>query len=141
MAGHRNRFAIIDDESDIANLFSEGLEMAGFKTTAFDDPEDAIEYISLNHSKIALVTVDWWMPLIDGFRTMKLISDIDSNIRLLLISGYDLTEEQLKASNNVSYLKKPIKIAKLIETVEKELIQQINTKSGIKQIGAIKSLD
>ena len=141
MAGHRNRFAIIDDEPDIANLFSEGLEMAGFKTTAFDDPEDAIEYISLNHSKIALVTVDWWMPLIDGFRTMKLISDIDSNIRLLLISGYDLTEEQLKASNNVSYLKKPIKIAKLIETVEKELIQQMNTKSGIKQIGAIKSLD
>ena len=38
----------------------------------------------------------------DGFRTMRLISDIDSNIRLLLIS------------------------------VEKELIQQINTKSGIK---------
>jgi two-component SAPR family response regulator len=72
------------------------------------------------------------MPLIDGFRTMKLISDIDSNIRLLLISGYDLTQEQLKASNNVSYLKKPIKIAKLIETVEKELIQQMNTKSGIK---------
>ncbi len=29
-------------------------------------------------------------------------------------------------------LKKPIKIAKLIETVEKELIQQMNTKSGIK---------
>ena len=117
------QIAIIDDEPDIANLFSEGLEMAGFKTTAFDDPEDAIEYISLNHSKIALVTVDWWMPLMDGFRTMKLISDIDSNIRVLLISGYDLTEEQLESSNNVSYLKKPIKIAKLIETVEKELIQ------------------
>jgi DNA-binding response OmpR family regulator len=44
MVGHRNRIAIIDDESDIAKLFSEGLEIAGFKTTAFDDPEDAIEY-------------------------------------------------------------------------------------------------
>ena len=43
MAGHRNRIAIIDDETDIAKLFSEGLEMAGFKTIAFDDPEDAIE--------------------------------------------------------------------------------------------------
>ena len=123
MAGHRNRITIIDDESDIANLFSEGLEMAGFKTTAFDDPEDAIEYISLNHSKIALVTVDWWMPLMDGFRIMKLISDIDSNIKVLLISGYDLTQEQLKACKNVAYLKKPIKIDKLIETVKKELIQ------------------
>ena len=123
MAGHRNQIAIIDDETDIAKLFSEGLEMAGFKTIAFDDPEDAIEYISVNHSKIALITVDWWMPLMDGFRIMKLISDIDSNIKLLLISGYDLTEEQLKASKNVAYLKKPIKIAKLIETVKKELIQ------------------
>jgi DNA-binding response OmpR family regulator len=124
LTGQRNQIAIIDDETDIAKLFSEGLEMAGFKTIAFDDPEDAIEYISVNHSKIALVTVDWWMPLIDGFRTMRLISDIDSNIRLLLISGYDLTEDKLEASNNASYLKKPIKIAKLIETVEKELFNK-----------------
>ena len=97
MTGQRNLIAIIDDEPDIANLFSEGLEMAGFKTIAFDDPKDAIiEYISLSNSKIALVTVDWWMPLMDGFRIMKLISDIDSNIRVLLISGYDLTQEQLE---------------------------------------------
>ena len=123
LTGQRNQIAIIDDETDIAKLFSEGLEMAGFKTIAFDDPEDAIEYISVNHSKIALTTVDWWMPLIDGFRIMKLISDIDSNIKVLLISGYDLTQEQLKACKNVAYLKKPIKIAKLIETVKKELIQ------------------
>jgi len=39
MVGHRNRITIIDDETDIANLFSEGLEMTGFKTTAFDDPK------------------------------------------------------------------------------------------------------
>ena len=106
LTGPRSQIAIIDDETDIAKLFSEGLEMAGFKTIAFDDPEDAIEYISVNHSKIALTTVDWWMPLMDGFRIMKLISDIDSNIKVLLISGYDLIEEQPKASNNVSYLKK-----------------------------------
>jgi Response regulator containing CheY-like receiver, AAA-type ATPase, and DNA-binding domains len=123
LTSQRNQIAIIDDETDIAKLFSEGLEMAGFKTIAFDDPEDAIEYISVNHSKIALTTIDWWMPLMDGFRIMKLISDIDSNIRVLLISGYDLTQEQLKACKNVVYLKKPIKIAKLIETVKKELIQ------------------
>ena len=59
LTSQRNQIAIIDDEPDIANLFSEGLEMAGFKTIAFDDPEDAIEYISVNHSKIALTTIDW----------------------------------------------------------------------------------
>jgi DNA-binding NtrC family response regulator len=121
MTGQRNQIAIIDDEPDIAKLFSEGLEMAGFKTIAFDDPENAIEYISLNHSKIALTTVDWWMPLMDVFRIMKLIPDIDSNIKVLLISGFDLTQEQLKVCKNVAYLKKPIKIAKLIETIEQEI--------------------
>jgi DNA-binding NtrC family response regulator len=123
LTGKRNQIAIIDDEPDIAKLFSEGLEMARFKTIAFDDPEDAIEYITINHSKIALTTVDWWMPLMDGFTILKLISDIDSNIKVLLISGYDLTQEQLKVCKNIVYLKKPIKIAKLIQTVKKELIQ------------------
>ena len=116
MTGQRNQIAIIDDEPDIAKLFSEGLEMAGFKTIAFDDPENAIEYISLNHSKISMTTVDWWMPLMDVFRIMKLIPDIDSNIKVLLISGFDLTKETVhKVCKNVAYLKKPIKIAKLIE--------------------------
>lgn len=123
VSGQRNRIVIIDDDADIAELFSEGLEMVGYKTIAFDDPEEAIDYISLNHSEIALTTVDWWMPLIDGFRIIRLISDLDSKIRFLLISGYDLTQEQLKANNNVSYLKKPIKISELIESVKKELIQ------------------
>ena len=123
VSGQRNRIVIIDDDPDTAELFSEGLEMVGYKTIAFDDPEEAIDYISLNHSEIALTTVDWWMPLIDGFRIIRLISDLDSKIRFLLISGYDLTQEQLKANNNVSYLKKPIKISELIESVKKELIQ------------------
>ena len=120
--GRRSQIAIIDDEADIAELFSEGLKMVGYKTVTFDDAEDAIEYISLSHSDFALVTVDWWMPLMDGFRIIKLISDIDRDIKFLLISGYDLTQKQLKFSNNISYLKKPITIAQLIETVNKQLV-------------------
>ena len=62
MSGLRNRIAIIDDEPDIGELFSEGLKMAGYKTIAFDDPENAIEYVGLNHSEIALATIDWGCP-------------------------------------------------------------------------------
>jgi len=90
-------------------------------TFTFDDVEGAIEYISLNRSDIVLVTVDWWMPLMDGFRIIKLISDIDSDIKFLLISGYDLPEHLLRPNRNISYLKKPIRIAELIETVNKVL--------------------
>ena len=122
MTDKRNQIVIIDDEPDIAELFSEGLKMVGYKTVTFDDVEDAIEYISINRSNIALATVDWWMPLMDGFRIIKLISGIDSDIKFLLISGYDLTEDQLRLDNNVSYLKKPIRITQLIETVKKILV-------------------
>jgi DNA-binding NtrC family response regulator len=97
--------------------------MAGFNTIAFDDPEGAIEYISLTHSEIALAIVDWWMPLMDGFRITKLISEINNKIRVLLISGYNLTEKQLKSSDIVGYLKKPVTIGKLIETVKREITE------------------
>jgi hypothetical protein len=41
------------------------------------------------------------MPLMDGFKVMKFICDIDSKIKILLITASDLTEEQLKAAKSM----------------------------------------
>ena len=68
------------------------------------------------------------MPLIDGFEIMELIFNIDSNIKVILISWYALTQEELMAFSNISYLKKPITITKLIETIKKRInSNEINT--------------
>ena len=121
MDGERKQIVVVDDEPDLAQLFCDGLQSAGFKAKEFDDPEAAMEYVSINHPKIALVITDWKMLKINGFGLAKAIRQIDDEIKIMLMSAYELEQDQLKETDKHDYLKKPIHMAKLIETVKKEL--------------------
>jgi DNA-binding response OmpR family regulator len=117
----RKRIAIVDDESDLAELFSEGLQLAGLKATAFDDPVAALEHIATNPKEFSMVITDWKMPKLNGIELTKKLSDIDGKIRVMLMSAYELDEEQIREVGKQEYLRKPMHIAKLIETVKTEL--------------------
>jgi len=117
----RKRIAIVDDESDLAELFSEGLQCAGLKAIAFDDPIAALEHIAANPREFSMVITDWKMPKMNGIELTKKLSEIDGKIRVMLISAYELEEEQLRDLGKQEYLRKPMHIAKLIETVKTEL--------------------
>jgi two-component SAPR family response regulator len=86
-------------------------------------PLTALEYISENHLTICLVVTDWKMPHMNGLELTKRITEIDNEISVVLMSAYELDQDQLKEINKDDYLKKPIPMSKLIETVKKELTQ------------------
>ena len=121
MGHHRTRIVVVDDEWDIAQMFSDGLALAGFRAYAFDNPEAAMEYISSNASQISLVITDWKMPRLNVFQLTKMVGEIDSEIKVILVSAYELEVQGLKEINKEGYLEKPIHIAKLIESVKREL--------------------
>ena len=121
MSKERKRIAIVDDESDLAELFSQALQSAGLKATAFDDPMAALEHIARNPQKFSMVIPDWKMPKMNGIELTKKLSEIDAKIRVMLMSAYELEQEQLREVNKGKYLRKPMHIAKSIETVKTEL--------------------
>ena len=123
MSDDKRRIIVVDDEPDLASLFCDGLQSAGYKTKAFNDPEAAIEYISTHDSEISLVITDWKMPKMNGLELTKIVSEIDDKIKFMLMSAYELDKDQLKEVNKENYMKKPIRMAELIETVKKELTQ------------------
>jgi two-component system, cell cycle sensor histidine kinase and response regulator CckA len=96
MSHERRQVIVVDDEPDLAALFCDGLQSVGFKTKAFDDPEAAIEYISTHDSQVGLVITDLKMPEMDGKEIIKLISQMDNDIKLMLISAYDLDLNELR---------------------------------------------
>jgi len=114
----RKRIAVVDDESDLAELFSQGLKQAGFKTIAFDDPIAALEHIASNPQEFSMVITDWKMPKMNGLELTKQLSDVDGKIRVMLMSAYDLDQDELRKVNKNEYLKKPMHIAKLIESIK-----------------------
>ena len=70
-----------------------------------------------------MVITDWKMPKMSGFELIRKIDEMDQDIKIVLMSAYELEEDQLKEVNKDDYLKKPIHMSKLIETVKKELTQ------------------
>jgi len=121
----RKRIAVVDDETDLAELFSQGLQQAGFKAIAFDDPITALEHIASNPQEFSMVITDWKMPKMNGLEFTKQLSDIDGKIRVMLMSAYDLDQDQLRKVNKDDYLRKPMHIAKLIDSIETALSEPL----------------
>jgi DNA-binding response OmpR family regulator len=126
MSHERRQVIVVDDEPDLATLFCDGLQSAGFKTKAFDDPEAAIEYISTHDSQVGLVITDWKMPKMNGLELTKIVSEIDDKIKVMVMSAYELEEDQLREVNIDDYMRKPVHIAKLIEIVKMQLSHSPN---------------
>ena len=59
--------AIIDDESDIVNLFRDALsKIDGLSIFTFTDPMVALEHFKINKGAYALIISDLRMPEING---------------------------------------------------------------------------
>jgi len=120
MVSDRDAVLIIDDEPDLANLFTDALKAADLNAIGFDNALTALKYISDNHSTICLIVTDWKMPDMNGLELTKRVNEIDNEIGIMLMSAYELQEDQLKEVNKDDYLRKPVHIGQLIETIKRE---------------------
>ena len=120
MVSDRDTVLIVDDEPDLANLFTDALKAADLNAIGFDNPLTALEYIRDNHNTICLIVTDWKMPDIDGLELTKRVNEIDNEIGIMLMSAYELDEDQLKEVNKDDYLRKPVHIGNLIDSIKRE---------------------
>jgi DNA-binding NtrC family response regulator len=120
MVSDRDAVLIIDDEPNLVNLFTDALKVGDLNAIGFDNPFTALEYIRENHDTICLIVTDWRMPDIDGLELIKQIAGIDNEIGIMLMSAYELDEDQLKEVDKDDYLRKPVHIGQLIETIKRE---------------------
>jgi DNA-binding NtrC family response regulator len=112
---------IIDDEIDITNLFKEVLTSAGYEVKCFNDPLKALAECTKNHNKYVLIISDVRMPKMSGIELVKNIAQIDNNIKVILMTAFDITGEELKEIEIEKFLNKPIYLKKLVEIVKMSL--------------------
>ena len=96
MVSDRDAVLIVDDEPDLANLFTDALKAADLNAIGFDNALSALKYISDNHSTICLIVTDWKMPDMNGLELTKRVKEIDNEIGIMLMSAYELHEINLK---------------------------------------------
>jgi CheY-like chemotaxis protein len=131
------RILIVDDEPDITLCFKMALEDNGFKeqVDVYNDPSMVLTAFS--PGSYALLILDIAMPTINGLALYEKIRKIDSKIKVLFITAFDVDYEVLRKlypskeyedvmatileNGQGCFIKKPIETDDLVRRVKKEV--------------------
>lgn len=112
---------IIDDDEDILNLFSDFLAKEGYNVKPFLDPFRAIEELEERPQKYSLIITDIRMPGMSGIELITKLSKINQEIKVIMISAFDLNGDDLKDIGYEEFIQKPVHMRSLVQTIEQIL--------------------
>lgn len=119
---------VVDDSEIDLGLFTHSLEEAGFSCIGISQSEIAFDII--NEKQPDFVLLDLNMPNISGIELCRQLksSVLTRDIPVLFISGDEDTDHVIATMclGSVNYLRKPVQMAKLIQTIHQhELIATV----------------
>ena len=113
------KIMIVNDNTDIAELFAAGLENAGFQTNVFNDAPSAIEKIRSKPDQFLLVLTDHSSQQNTDFP--KQVKGINARIKVVLASGFAFYDAELSESGYDKILQIPVTMSRLISIVKEVL--------------------
>ncbi|HXW11617.1 MAG TPA: response regulator [Nitrososphaeraceae archaeon] len=128
MSNNQRIVSIVDDETDITDLFQDALStyIDGISVVSFNDPTLALEHYTQNKQDYTLIISDMRIPLMTGLELLKKVKELNPNVRTMLVSALDMPDDPefqkyLKDGVIDSFLEKPITINRLCEKVRNEV--------------------
>jgi two-component system, cell cycle sensor histidine kinase and response regulator CckA len=115
--GEGKTILVIDDEPSVLELLTDVFADANFTVIKALDPVEGIELYRRHREHILLVVLDFSMPGMDGKTAFHELRKINSDVKVLLCSGY--TEEEIRSVFGDipphSFIQKPYKPSILME--------------------------
>ena len=115
------KIMIIDDDQDILNLFTDFLSKRGYDVVSYLDPLVAVKEIEDNPYRYALVITDIRMPGISGIELIKRVCELNTDIKIILMSAFEINGDDLKELRYDKKVQKPIHLRALAQTIDKLL--------------------
>lgn len=124
MNGTKKKILVVDDDPDITNTFTIGLEDTGlFAVETYNDSVEALSNFQPNAYDFILLDIK--MPGMGGFELYDKIKKLDSEVKVCFISAYDPYSDELKEEflslKIECFIPKPIQIKELVERIKVEL--------------------
>jgi len=109
---------VVDDNTDLADTFSQILKLRGYNVATAEDGISAVDKFKTRHFDVILM--DIIMPKMNGVEAFRKIREIDPKARVILMTAYYEEEELRKARDEgvFSTVHKPIDIARLMELIK-----------------------
>jgi CheY-like chemotaxis protein len=121
--GNREYVLLIEDEPEVAELAASMLADEGYKVIIAHDGFEALKIYQVAARQIALVILDFFLPVMDGDGVFDELRAINPNVNVVLSSGF---AEQSKIASMLSrglrgFIPKPYTQEKLLEQVRTAL--------------------
>lgn len=116
---------VVDDEEYLLETTKNLLEQYGYRVLTAENGEQALETFDHERKKISLVIMDLLMPGMGGLRCLDALRKADSDVQVLVSSGYMSSSKQREAMDKgaVGFIQKPYKSHDLLNLVRRTLDQ------------------
>ncbi len=115
---------VVDDEQTVRDLIQRILQVQGYEVLLAKDGLEGIGTFAANAAKIDLVLLDLTMPDVDGDETFRRILQIKSDVKVVLMSGYNEQDatQRFVGKSLAGFLAKPFLVDDLRRKVEEVLV-------------------
>lgn len=120
--GQGETVLLVDDNSNVLDVGKDILENLNYKVLTASNGQEAIDIFMANKGIVDLVLIDVIMPVMDGIDAMERLHEIDPEIKVIFITGYD--RDGLRKSDKIdstAVITKPFKVLDLSNILRSEL--------------------
>jgi signal transduction histidine kinase/CheY-like chemotaxis protein len=113
---------IVDDDSTIRVVLDRVLKVQGWNTYAAGNGAEGLERYRAHRDDVDVVLLDLKMPVMDGWSCLSSIREIDPDVPVVIISGYDPAEVEARPEHDDAHLvfvTKPFKRDDILRAVHK----------------------
>ena len=120
------KILIVDDDRAICDYMQTLLERDGYAVKTLSDPTTIEEEVKAGGYH--LIVLDLMMPKLDGIEVLKRIRKVDSDIAVVIFTGFPNLESAVQSMklDAVDYIKKPFNVDEF-----REVISRVMRKKGL----------
>jgi PAS domain S-box-containing protein len=118
-APHHATILVVDDDADVREMTVAGLEDRGYRVLEADGGASCLRI--LESEPVALLLVDFAMPVMNGAELVRLTRRTHPDTRVVFMTGYADLEALRSFASPEEILRKPFRLRALVEHVEAAL--------------------
>ncbi|VVB87536.1 Chemotaxis protein CheY [uncultured archaeon] len=119
----RGEFVLVaEDEDSVREVTISTLEKNGYRVLTASDGVEAISSYAQNMNNIKVILMDMMMPIMDGHASIRAIRRINSEVKIIAVSGLAEKDKLKNVANNTdAFLPKPYTAERLLKTIHEVL--------------------
>jgi len=107
----KNKILAVDDSRMMLRILSGAVEMLGYEPVTAQNGQEALEQLQNHGDEVALIMLDWNMPVMNGIQTLEAIKAVEryQDIPVMMVTTESEADNIIRAiqAGAKHYLTKP----------------------------------